>query len=83
MNTDNFNYENVEVKQVGGVKTVRKVSIKRGKGYKSVTRYSRGKKISNVKKHIHDNHIKLIKGGKFIVGLFNDCKNCNKTKKNR
>ena len=50
MNADNFNYENVEVKQVGGVKTVRKVSIKRGKGYKSVTKYSKGKKISNVKK---------------------------------
>ena len=83
MNADNFNYENVEVKQVGGVKTVRKVSIKRGKGYKSVTKYSRGKKISNVKKNIHEDHIKLIKGGKFIVGLFDDCKNCNKTKKNR
>ena len=83
MKADNFNYENVEVKQVGGVKMVRKVSIKKGKGYKSITKYRRGKKISSAKKHIHENHIKLIKGGKFIVVLFDDCKNCNKTKKNR
>lgn len=83
MNADNFNYENVEVKQVGGVKMVRKVSIKKGKGYKSITKYKRGKKISSIKKHIHGDHIKLIKGGKFIVGLFDDCKNFNKTKKNR
>ena len=82
MNTDNFNYENVEVKQVGGVKMVRKVSIKKGKGYKSITKDKRGKKISSVKRHIHGDHIKLIKGGRFIVGLFDDCKNCNKTRKN-
>jgi hypothetical protein len=37
---DNFNYENTEVKTMtGGAKVVRKVSIKNGKGYKSISKY--------------------------------------------
>jgi hypothetical protein len=76
-----FNYENTEIKtQIGG-KIVRKVSIKNGKGYKSVTKYRKGKKVISIKKHIQDDHIDLIKLGKFIPGLFNDCKS-RKTKKN-
>lgn len=82
-NQNGFNYENTETKQMGGMKIVRKVSIKRGKGYKSITKYRRGKKISSVKKSIHREHLKMIKGGRFISGLFNDCKNCNKTRKMR
>ena len=78
---ESFNYENTETKQMGGMKIVRKVSIKKGKGYKSVTNYRRGKKISSVKKPIHTDHLKMIKGGKFIFGLFDDCKKCNKTRK--
>ena len=80
---NSFNYENTETKQMGGMKIVRKVSIKRGKGYKSITKYRRGKKISSIKKPIHREHLKMIKGGKFISGLFNDCKNCDKTRKRR
>ena len=85
MEINSFNYENTETKQIGGVKIIRKVSVKRGKGYKSITKYRRGKKISSVKKHIHNKHLKMIKGGKFISGLFNNChKNgCNKTMKIR
>ncbi len=79
---DKFNYENTETKMQNGGKIVRKVAIKKGKGYKSITKYHKGKKISSVKKQIHKSHIELIKNGKFIPGLFNDCKNC-KTKKNR
>ena len=80
MNTSDFNYDNTEVKsQNGGKKVVRKVSIKKGKGYKSVTRYHKGRKISSVKKPIHKSHVSLIKSGKFITGLFSDCK-CNKNK---
>jgi hypothetical protein len=75
-----FNYKNIEVKHQMGGKIVRKVSIKNGKGYKSITKYRKGKKIGTVKKHIHNEHINLIKLGKFIPGLFSDCK-C-KTKKN-
>jgi hypothetical protein len=83
MNRENetFNYENVEIKQMGGMKIVRKVSIKKGRGYKSITKYRKGKKISTVKKRIHNKHIRQIKGGQFISGLFKDCKNCNKSKK--
>ncbi len=75
-----FNYENIETKQLGGMKIIRKVSVKNGKGYKSITKYRRGKKISSVKKPIHIQHMDMIKGGKFITGLFKDCKNC-KTRK--
>jgi len=35
---DNFNYDNTEIKQIGGIKIVRKVSIKKGKGHKSITK---------------------------------------------
>ena len=75
-------YENTEVVLQKGGKVVRKVSIKKGKGYKSITKYRKGKRLYTVKKPIHKEHIKLIKRGKFIPGLFNDCKNC-KTKKRR
>lgn len=78
-----FNYENTEIKQQGGVKVVRKVSIKRGKGYKSVTKFRRGKKISSSKKPIHIDHMNMIKRGQFITGLFKDCVNCSKTHKKR
>ena len=78
---NNFNYENTETKQMGGLKIVRKVSVKKGKGYKSVTKYKKGRRLSSVRKPIHKNHLKMIKGGKFIVGLFDDCKNCSKTRK--
>ena len=79
---ERFNYQNTETKIQQGGKIIRKVSIKKGKGYKSITKYRRGKKISSVKKPIHTQHMDMIKGGKFINGLFNDCKNC-KTRKNR
>jgi hypothetical protein len=76
-----FNYENTEVKTQMGGKIIRKVSIKNGKGYKSVAKYRKGKKISSIKKHIHNDHINLIRSGKFIPGLFSDCQS-RKTKKN-
>lgn len=82
--TNNFNYENTEIKKQMGGKIVRKVSIKNGKGYKSVTKYHKGKKIRTVKKPIHKSHIQLISLGTFIPGLFRECrgKNC-KTRKNK
>ena len=73
MNQNNFNYENTEVKMTGGTKIVRKVSIKNGKGYKSVTKYNKGKKTATIKKRIHKDHVHFIKIGKFIPGLFLDC----------
>lgn len=85
MSTDKFNYENTEVKTMTGGKIVRKVSIRNGKGYKSITKYHKGKKGYTNKKPIHKDHIELIKKGKFIPGLFVDC-NCrkkNKTQKHK
>lgn len=82
----NFNYENTEVNtQMGGGKTIRKVSIKKGKGYKSVSKFRNGKKVATVRKPIHIDHIKLIKQRKFIPGLFLDCtcREKTKTRKNR
>ena len=81
-----FNYENTEVKTMkGGRKVVRKVSIKNGKGYKSVTKFHKGRKTKTVKKPIHNSHIGLIKSGKFIPGLFSDChcKGKNRIQKGR
>jgi hypothetical protein len=79
-----FNYQNIEVKTMtGGRKVVRKVSIKNGKGYKSVTKYRKGKKTGTVKKPIHKDHIDLICVGKFIPGLFSDCDCNSRNKKNK
>jgi hypothetical protein len=79
---NNFNYENTEIKVQRGGKIVRKVSIKKGRGYKSITKYHKGKKHHTVKKPIHKDHIKMIKRGKFVPGLFKDCIGC-KTKKRK
>jgi hypothetical protein len=65
-----------------GGKIVRKVSIKNSKGYKSITKYRNGKKIGTIKRNIHNDDINSIKLGKFIPGLFSDCKYKCKTKKN-
>ena len=81
-----FNYHNKETKiHPGGHKIVRHVSIKNGKGYKSVAKYHKGKKTGFVKKPIHESHIWTIKKGIFIPGLFIDCqcRDKKKTRKNR
>ena len=86
MASNNFNYENTETKtQFGGKKMVRRVSIKNGRGYKSVTKYHKGKKTSFSKKPIHKSHILTIRNGIFIPGLFMDCQGIEKkrTRKNR
>jgi hypothetical protein len=86
METKHFNYDNTEIKsQKGGQKIVRKVTIKNGKGYKSVTKYYKGKKISTIKKPVHISHIESIKIGEFIPGLFLDCifREKKRTQKNR
>lgn len=69
-----FNYYNKEIEQLGDTKIVRKVSIKNGRGYKSVTKYHKGKRMGSSKKSIHKSHIASIKKKEFIPGLFIDCK---------
>jgi hypothetical protein len=78
----NFHYENIEIKkpQMGG-KIVRKVSIKNGKGYKSISRYHRKKHIGTVRKILKTGEMKMIKLGKFIPGLFKNCKSCSKKRR--
>lgn len=68
-------YSNIEIKyQPNGNRTVRKVYMRNGKGYKSVTKYSkRGKKLSTAKKPIHETHADHIRMGRFVPGLFADC----------
>lgn len=86
MESEKFAYESIDITRKGNKKTIRKVHIKNGKGYKSVSKFIRGKHIGTSKKKIDDNHVPLIKGGSFISGFFADCK-CsqtnNKTKKNK
>jgi hypothetical protein len=79
---NNFYYNNTEVKtnQFGG-KIVRNVSIKKGKGYKSIVNYHRKKHIGTVRKTLKPAEIEMIKLGKFIPGLFKNCKSCSR--KNR
>jgi hypothetical protein len=70
-----MNYQNTEaLHQHGGRKTVRKVNIKNGKGYKSVTKYHRKRRIGTVRMPIRPSDVALIMARKFIPGLFSDCK---------
>lgn len=81
--TNNFNYKNTEVKhtQYGG-KTVRKVYIKKGRGYKSISKYHKKKHTGTVRKTLKIAEIQMIKLGKFIPGLFKNCKTCSNKHKN-
>jgi len=73
-------YQNHETKTFkNGVRQVRKVHFKGGRGYKSVSHYRRGKHVFTSKKPLKMSEISLIKIGKFIPGLFKDC-GCNKKK---
>ena len=67
---NSFNYENTEIKIQKGGKIVRKVTIKKGRGYKSITKYHKGKKIYTIKNSIHKKDISQIQNGKFVPGLF-------------
>ena len=77
-------YNSETCMQSGGKKIIRQVSIKNNKGYKSVTKYHKGKRVGTAKKRLTNDEISSIKMRKFIPRLFEDCK-CNrlsKTKKN-
>jgi hypothetical protein len=79
-----YKYDNIEqVKTQSGGKIVRKVSIKNGKGYKSISRYHKRKHAGTIKKNLKTAEIQMIKLGKFIPGLFNDCKSCSKRMNNK
>jgi len=69
----NFHYNNIEKKNHNGKYITRIVSIKNGKGYKSIT-MKKGGKRHTVKRTLKTDEIHKIRKGKFICGLFNDCK---------
>jgi hypothetical protein len=73
-------YNSIQTITKRGKKIVHKVTIKHNKGFKSVTKYHKGRKVHSVKKPIHSEHVHLIKKGKFIPGLFSDCKFCKSKK---
>ena len=58
------------------MRVVRKVSIKNGKGYKSISMGRRGK---TVKRRICSDDIRKIRNGVFIPGLFRDCRHSRKS----
>jgi hypothetical protein len=68
-----FHYHNTEKRMSGGKHITRKVIIKGGNGYKSVTMKTGGRNRT-VKRGLNKNEIEKIKQGKFIRGLFKDCK---------
>jgi hypothetical protein len=68
-----FSYRNSQKYTYGGKKIVKNVTIKNGKGHKSVSKYYNGKKRSTVKKPLSIMEIEHIQIGRFIPGLFNDC----------
>ena len=75
----NFNYKNIETNiSHSGKKIIRTVSIKNGKGYKSITTYNKNGTKKIIKKEIHPMHVDLIKNRKFIPKLFSDCIATNK-----
>ena len=68
-----FHYHNIEKRVHNGKHITRKVLIKGGKGYKSVT-IKHGKKRTTRKRLLFPNEITDIKKKKFIYGLFDNCK---------
>lgn len=69
-----FHYSNIQKHQHGTKKTIRKVIIKNGKGYKSISIYKNGKLTKTIKRPLMYDHVCMIKDKKFIPGLFADCK---------
>lgn len=72
--TTKFSYKNIQHHSVGHRKTVRSVIIRNGKGYKKMAMYNRGRCRKTVRRKLSDEHIADIQRGKFIKGLFDDCK---------
>jgi hypothetical protein len=75
-----FNYHNIEKRIHGKEHIIRKVFIKNGKGYKSITTTTMKKgggkrqkqKRTTTKRKLHTHEIENIKNRKFIKGLFSD-----------
>jgi hypothetical protein len=66
-----FHYHNTEKRVHNGKHVTRKVVIKGGKGYKSVTE-KRGRKRRTAKLPLKLSEVEQIKKGNFIRGLFRE-----------
>jgi len=67
-----FHYQNTEKYNHDGKHETRKVCIKGGKGYKSITKKYKGKNRT-IKRMLKSHEIHKIKNKKFIKGLFKTC----------
>ena len=67
-----FHYHNTEKHIHGGKHIIRKVTIKNGKGYKSITTMKKGGKKRTTKRRLDIDEMTKIKNRKFIKGLFSD-----------
>ena len=76
-----FHYDNTETKQHRNKRTVRRVRIHGGTGYKSVVQFVGGKRRGSVRHKLQSHEIAQIQSGKFIPGLFRDCKVCSRATK--
>ena len=72
-----FHYDNTETKHHRGRRTVRKVRVRGNKGYKSVSHFVGGKRSGTISHKLRSDEVSQIQAGKFIPGLFSDCKLCS------
>jgi len=72
--TKKFHFHSKQHCQHGGKKTVRQVSIKNGKGHKSIVYYDQNKMVAKASEKLKQGEVELIKVGKFIPGLFKSMK---------
>ncbi len=68
-----FSYKSTQVAITGGKKMVRNVTIKNGKGHKSIKRYCKGKCKSTMKRRLLLKEIEMIQRNEYIPGLFKNC----------
>lgn len=68
--TKKFNFQSKQIHQRGGKKTIRNVTIKKDRGYKSIVYYDQNKMVAKASEKLKNGEVELIKFGKFIPGLF-------------
>lgn len=78
-----FSYQSTQIAMNGGKKLVRNVTIKNGKGYKSVDRYCKGKCNSTMKRRLVLKEIQMIQRNQYIPGLFKSCFPKHRISRNR
>lgn len=83
MKSQVFSYDSVQTHTQGEKKYVKNVTIKNGKGYKSVSKYCNGKCNSTAKRRLLLKEIKMIQRHQYIPALFKNCKPKNRTRRRR